>query len=320
MTTFQVPADAIVVGIVADEQSDHALAWAADLAAREKRALVVAHAAPPVSPWVAGAGVDPQSLNLEVVSAGNDLVDRTRARMEERLGPDQVTGICSPDSVSNMLVDLSDRAHLIVLGSRGLGRVRSLLLGSTSSAVVRRSHCPVVVVREAPDPEAPSGVVVGVDGLEGSTSVLEFAFRAASWQSDPLTVAHCFWESTSGGRHALAADPQADLAVERWIVSETLAGLGEQYPDVDVSVEIDRGDVEHVLADLSRSASLVVVGSQPHGALNDFLLGSVARFLVEHAQCPVAVVPLGHMVDQPSSGFASRNAATAVGRVGNNRS
>jgi len=39
------------------------------------------------------------------------------------------------------------QADLIVMGSRGLGRVRRALMGSVSDSVVRHAHCPVLVVR-----------------------------------------------------------------------------------------------------------------------------------------------------------------------------
>ena len=39
-------------------------------------------------------------------------------------------------------------AGLIVMGSRGRGRLRRALLGSVSDAVVRHAHCPVTIVRE----------------------------------------------------------------------------------------------------------------------------------------------------------------------------
>jgi nucleotide-binding universal stress UspA family protein len=39
-------------------------------------------------------------------------------------------------------------AGMIVMGSRGYGRLRRALLGSVSDAVVRHAHCPVTIVRE----------------------------------------------------------------------------------------------------------------------------------------------------------------------------
>jgi nucleotide-binding universal stress UspA family protein len=39
-------------------------------------------------------------------------------------------------------------AGLIVMGSRGHGRLRRALMGSVSDAVVRHAHCPVTIVRE----------------------------------------------------------------------------------------------------------------------------------------------------------------------------
>jgi len=46
------------------------------------------------------------------------------------------------------LVDASQQASLIVMGSRGLGGFAGLLLGSASRAVTRESDCPVIVVRQ----------------------------------------------------------------------------------------------------------------------------------------------------------------------------
>jgi nucleotide-binding universal stress UspA family protein len=39
-------------------------------------------------------------------------------------------------------------AGMIVMGSRGHGRIRRALMGSVSDSVVRHAHCPVTIVRE----------------------------------------------------------------------------------------------------------------------------------------------------------------------------
>jgi nucleotide-binding universal stress UspA family protein len=52
-------------------------------------------------------------------------------------------------SAGEILVRLSDRADLVVVGSRGLGGFKGLVLGSVSHQVTHHASCPVVVVRPA---------------------------------------------------------------------------------------------------------------------------------------------------------------------------
>lgn len=50
------------------------------------------------------------------------------------------------------LVDSSERASMLVVGSRGLGGFKGMVLGSVSMVCVQHAHCPVLVIR--PDQKA----------------------------------------------------------------------------------------------------------------------------------------------------------------------
>lgn len=62
----------------------------------------------------------------------------------------EVTEETAPGDPRNVLVAHSRRAALVVLGSRGHGRLASTLFGSVSRDLIRRSGCPVVVIRPRP--------------------------------------------------------------------------------------------------------------------------------------------------------------------------
>ena len=64
----------------------------------------------------------------------------------------QVQGELLEGQPAAVLLELSYRADLVVVGSRGHGGFSALLLGSVSAHVVRHAHCTVVVVRPSAEP------------------------------------------------------------------------------------------------------------------------------------------------------------------------
>jgi len=62
------------------------------------------------------------------------------------------------DNPSNVLVEASKNADLLVVGGRGHGRVLGMVLGSVSDHCTHHAYCPVVVVRSpAPGTRDPAG-------------------------------------------------------------------------------------------------------------------------------------------------------------------
>ena len=84
---------------------------------------------------------------LQKIEQSGGEVARTHVRASRRHPADEI-----------VLVAEETGADLVVMGSRGLGGIKRALLGSVSDSVVRRAHCPVLVVRkERPKTQLSSG-------------------------------------------------------------------------------------------------------------------------------------------------------------------
>jgi nucleotide-binding universal stress UspA family protein len=298
MTKPLLPAGCIVVGVDGSEHADRAVTWAARQAVLERRTLALVHCTDQISvrgtAWVDAPGIDHPGLTAALRAASSRIVTHARDRAVVQ-APDVavLTDLLDVDP-REALVDLSATAHLLVLGSRGRGPLRSAVLGSVSASVARHAHCPVVVCRP-PEPERPAGdrVVVGADGTCASRPVLEFAFAQASLLRVPLTVMHCFWDVVTATRGPGTVPRGADdeLTDLRLLLAESIAGLAEKYPDVEVTQELARGLVDECLADRAPDAGLVVVGRASTAGWARFLHASCALAVLERAHATVAVVP-----------------------------
>ena len=286
---------AVVVGVAESVFKGWALRWAAEQAKLEGRSLTLVNGSGPVSGAWQEHGMDmlPNS-SAPLREHGEQLLSRARA-VVEKVAPsvpvNEIFGVVDP---STLLIQLSSTAHLLVLGSRGRGSVRSHLLGSVGLTVVRHAVCPVVVHRPGDHPGlVHRGVLVAADATQESTPVLAFAFRQASLRGIPLKVVHYVYDV----RSALVGAPvggslSEDTDAHAVALSESLAGFGEMYPDVHVVVETLPGLLpEQGLVQLSRDADLTVVGTHQRGVLGRLLAGSVSESVLEHAIGPVAVVP-----------------------------
>ena len=292
MKINEIPLGAVVVGADGSEDSVRAIDWAAEHAKTEGRDLVLVHGVG--SPgsnvqWLASGGIEITNYLAEMDAAGQAILDTAAARVAPDRPEGRVHTVVERLDARHALITASERAGVVVLGSRGMGPVRSLLIGSVSAAVARHAHCPVVIVRPHHPGTVRRGVLVGTDGTDQASDVLDFAFRQASEKSLPLTVLHAEWDPTVRP-HELAADHPSYNA-GALALAETLAGLPEKYPDVAVRRTIWRGDPAAALLRLADDMNLVVVGHGRQDPMSRMLFGSVARDVLEHARTVVAVVP-----------------------------
>jgi len=138
----------IVVGIDGSEPSRSALTWAVDEAVRRTARLDVVNAyAYPVPVSMLGTVTPMDRQDFETSSRALLEQATALARQEGRVGSMQL--ISADTSPANALVEASQQADLLVVGSRGFGALRELLLGSVSQQCAHHASCPVVVVRGA---------------------------------------------------------------------------------------------------------------------------------------------------------------------------
>jgi nucleotide-binding universal stress UspA family protein len=150
--------------LVAFDGSCHArraLAEAIDLAHANNGRLTVITVVPDRSAWMLGGGFDVPldlgELNREIESTYLSTLDEAVDKVPDDV---PVAKILSHGPAGAAIVDEAGaRDHdLIVMGSRGRGELRSLLLGSVSHHVLQASPVPVLVVRAAADPGTPGSV------------------------------------------------------------------------------------------------------------------------------------------------------------------
>lgn len=290
-----IPAGAVVVGVDGSPDSALAVDWAVRHARSEGRDLVLLHgvsAAATIVGSMASAGVDPTGYLRELEDAARAMVEANAERVRPALPDATVHTVVIREDARTVLIEASKHASVVVVGSRGLGPVRSLFLGSVGTAVAGHSHGPVVVVRPHDPGVVRRGVLVGADGTENSLDVLDFAFRQAAGLSVPLVVVHTVWDALApvSDVHEMTYD-DASYAAAAVALAETLADLAEKYQDVPVTTRIFRGTPAAGILALAESSDLVVVGHQRHDPVSRLLFGSVALGVLEHASSVVAVVP-----------------------------
>jgi nucleotide-binding universal stress UspA family protein len=213
----------------------------------------------------------------------------------ERIGlqPAEVNTIIREGDTKQTVLKVADEidADLIVMGSRGLGRLQSILGNSTSQYVFQLSTRPMLLVRDDLYIRAINRVMVTVDGTGVGDDAIRLACElVAGIPGGSLTGVHVTRQDLSasrGGRNP--ADEVLERAVQR------ARGFGVTMKPLHRSGEIGRTVCE---AAAQARADLVVIASQDRRPLVaralvdlDRLLGSsVSDYIRVHAPAPVLLV------------------------------
>jgi len=239
-----------------------------------------------------------REFKSSVLEDARRVVDEARARLAPR-GFDIETDVVIGSPKDEILrIAREWNADLVVLGARGLGRIKRFLLGSVSLAVARHVTCPVLVVKGRP--RKLGSVLVGMDGSENSFQALRFLLSLSLARQTKLRLLSVvepirYPASAPGAVRGHLIRMLREIENERRgelekVLEKAAAELGSSLTRVTRSTPTGNPADVIVAAAAAHDADLVVVGARGLGGMTRLLLGSVSEKVLRYARCPVLIV------------------------------
>ena len=184
-------------------------------------------------------------------------------------------------------------ADLLVMGARGAGFMRELLIGSTTERVLRKSVRPMLVVKQIAH-EPYRRVLVPVDFSARALEALEFARRVAP-QAE-FVLLHAFEVPFEGKLRYAGVEENALSSLRVNARREAGAQMNELVARAGLDENRVRRIVVHGEAttqileqEQEQDCDLIVIGKRGHGLLGEMLLGSVTKHVLARSTADVLV-------------------------------
>lgn len=203
-----------------------------------------------------------------------------------------------------IILNESQWADLIVVGSHGRHGLPRIFLGSVSQTILLYGQCSTFIARyqdaHAGSSKFDENVLVSLDGSAHSKLVLEWVLKLP-WSKNTrftlLTVVAMPFEAQAAGVDPLYATVDASerkelLESATAMLEECANKLEEKVGIGKVSIEVREGEPVEAILSLANNlpAGLIVMGSRTKGHLLRIFIGSVSQEVVLKAPCPVEVV------------------------------
>ena len=290
----------VSVGIDGSLDGEVALDWAARFAERHDCDVYPIYAwdfpVGAISPVPSSMALPDESTMIEAArKAADESIARWRAGTEFNAQvhePQVVYGRSGP-----ALVEHSAGSDLLVVGSRGLGAVKGLILGSISAYVAAHSTCPVAIVPEEFGRRRVETIVVGHDGSKRADSALEWVIDA--YPGSTIDLVHVWHIPPVAEPFGMVSDYDIFQESAEALVANALERVEQRVEEAGSKIS-GRALVGDPRTELNRAASeadLLAIGVQGHHHLLRVFMGSTARALVNHLSGPTMIVPINEHLD-----------------------
>ncbi|MFL1428404.1 MULTISPECIES: universal stress protein [unclassified Nocardiopsis] len=279
---------AVIAGVDGTAGARAALGWAIEAAARRRVQLRIVHGLGPAT-VIGAAAADRRTADGVRASAHELLTESAEYARAARPDIEVVTVLAVADAPA-VLLEEARHGDVIAVGSRGLGSVRAIMLGSVGMHTSANAPCPVVVVPDVESRGYRGRVVVGVDGSPSSRRALRFALEEALTTDASVVLVHALGDDAPAEDEAID-DEVLDRQSEEVVGGVLAEVIDERTEHLDISAVRVRADPVEALLEAGAEADMIVVGSRGRGGVRGLVLGSVSQGVLHHAGIPVAVLP-----------------------------
>jgi nucleotide-binding universal stress UspA family protein len=272
------------------EDAVRAAEAASDLARRCGAELHVVHV------WHDVRGFAHDFVKRELRRQGQEILDEQVKRIRAS-GGEVTKAYLRKGRTSNEVIALSKEidADLIVVGSRGLGTVRRILMGSQSEEIVHHAQIPVLVLTGAEDFWPSARIVIGEDFSDDARKAGELAAAIGKLYGAQglLVYSHPDLPEVPPGEARSAVQNLTEMRERDESMLEERASELEEILGRRPEILISAGYPANVLLEASQEVqpSLIAVGSRGLAGLIRTRLGSVSTKVVTAARAPVLVYP-----------------------------
>ncbi|MDT3778993.1 universal stress protein [Nitrospira sp. MA-1] len=185
----------------------------------------------------------------------------------------------------------SVQSNLILLGARGLGPVKKLILGSVSHRVLMHAPCPTLIVKTSMT--RLQKILLPIKGQEDADLALQFLalqpFRQpvevevfAVWPQPQLS-----WPTTVGQSDALEAQAIEEAQERMKTITDRLTRMN--YAS---QAHVGMGDPAYATLEQAKASQsdLIMMGTHDRKGFSRFLMGSVSNAVLHQTPCPVLIV------------------------------
>jgi nucleotide-binding universal stress UspA family protein len=282
--------DRILLSTDGSQDAVRAAGAASDLAKRSGAELHVVHV------WHDVRGFAHDFVKKELRRQGQEILDEQLERIRAS-GGEITKAYLRRGRTSNEVIALCKEidAGLLVVGSRGLGTVQRILMGSQSEEIVHHAQVPVLVIRGAEDFWPPARIVIGEDFSDDARKAGELVAAIGKFYGAQglLVYSHPDLPEVPPGETRSRVENLTEMRERDESMLEERARELEEILGSRPETRISGGYPANVLLEASQEVrpSLVAVGSRGLAGLIRTRLGSVSTKVVTAARGPVLIYP-----------------------------